>query len=121
MSRDVSAIHTAAMPVSVRYGIDTVAASKPIFGFRGSWFAIFVQYASIIGWNCLLIILLERATAEVLASGDLITEDLKCPVQVVVSLVTIVVAGSTRKENHSRPLSLASWLPLSFVSSYAST
>lgn len=85
-------VTVAAMPVSVKYGIDTIAASKPIFGFRGSWFAIFVQYASIIGWNCLLIILLGRATAEVLAAGGLISEDQKYLVQVVVSLVTIAIA-----------------------------
>lgn len=85
-------VTVAAMPVSVKYGIDTIAASKPIFGFRGAAFAIFVQYASIIGWNCLLIILLGRAAAEVLASGGLITEDLKYPVQVAVSLVTIGIA-----------------------------
>ena len=85
-------VTVAAMPVSVKYGIDTIAASKPIFGFRGAAFAIFVQYASIIGWNCLLIILLGRATAEVLASGGLIGEDLKYPVQVAVSLATIAIA-----------------------------
>jgi nucleobase:cation symporter-1, NCS1 family len=85
-------VTVAAMPASVKYGIDTIAASKPIFGFRGSWFAIFVQYASIIGWNCLLIILLGRATAEVLAAGGIIAEDQKYPVQVAVSLVTIAIA-----------------------------
>lgn len=85
-------VTVAAMPVSVKYGIDTIAASKPIFGFRGAAFAIFVQYASIIGWNCLLIILLGRAAAEVLAAGGLISEDLKYPVQVMVSLVTIAIA-----------------------------
>lgn len=82
----------AAMPVSIKYGIDTIAASKPIYGFRGSAFAIFVQYASIIGWNCLLIILLGNAAAEVLAAGGLIGEDTKHIVQVVVSLATVVLS-----------------------------
>lgn len=82
----------AAMPVSVKYGIDTIAASKPIYGFRGAAFAIFVQYASIIGWNTLLIILLGNATAEVLAAGGIISEDMKYLVQVIVSLVTIALA-----------------------------
>jgi NCS1 family nucleobase:cation symporter-1 len=82
----------AAMPVSVKYGVDTIAASKPIYGFRGAAFAIFVQYASIIGWNCLLIILLGNATAEVLAAGGLIGEEQKHLVQVVVSLATVVIA-----------------------------
>lgn len=52
----------ATIPSSVRYGIDTITASKPQFGTRGSYFSIFLQYASIIGWNCLLLILLGRAT-----------------------------------------------------------
>ncbi|MEI7745359.1 MAG: cytosine permease [Chloroflexota bacterium] len=82
----------AAMPVSVKYGIDTIAASKPIYGFRGSAFTIFVQYASIIGWNCLLIILLGNAAAEVLAAGGIIGEDMKHIVQIIVSLVTVVLA-----------------------------
>ncbi len=82
----------AAMPVSVKYGIDTIAASKPIFGFRGSAFAIFVQFASIVGWNCLLIILFGRATANVLEAAGIITTDLTYAVSVVVSLVTIAIA-----------------------------
>jgi len=85
-------VTVAAMPVSVKYGIDTIAASKPIYGFRGAAFTILVQYASIIGWNCILIILLGRATAEVLAAGGLITADLKYPVSIVVSLLTIALA-----------------------------
>jgi len=84
-------VTVAAMPVSVKYGIDTIAASKPIYGARGSAFTIFVQYASIIGWNCILIILLGRATAEVLAAGGIISEDLKYPVSVAVSLITIAL------------------------------
>lgn len=85
-------VTVAAMPVSVKYGIDTIAASKPVYGFRGAGFTILVQYASIIGWNCILIILLGRAAAEVLAAGGLIGEDLKYPVSVAVSLVTIALA-----------------------------
>src|SRR3990172_1490081 len=62
----------AAMPVSIKYGIDTIAASKPIYGSRGAAFSIFVQYASIIGWNCILIILFGRATANVLQEAGVI-------------------------------------------------
>ena len=82
----------AAMPVSVKYGIDTIAASKPIFGFRGAAFAILVQYLSIIGWNCLLIILFGRATANVLESAGIIAADMNYAVSVIVSLVTVAIA-----------------------------
>lgn len=85
-------VTVAAMPVSVKYGVDTIAAAKPVYGFRGAGFAILVQYASIIGWNCILIILLGRAAAEVLAAGGLIGEAQKYPISVAVSLVTIAVA-----------------------------
>jgi NCS1 family nucleobase:cation symporter-1 len=85
-------VTVAAMPVSVKYGIDTIAASKPTYGFRGAAFAIFVQYVSIIGWNCLLIILFGRATANVLEAGGVIGTDLNYAVSVVVSLATIAVA-----------------------------
>lgn len=82
----------AAMPVSIKYGIDTIASSKPIYGSRGSAFAIFVQYASIIGWNCILIILFGRATANVLATGGIIGTDQTTIVAIIVSLITIVIA-----------------------------
>jgi nucleobase:cation symporter-1, NCS1 family len=85
-------VTVAAMPVSVKYGIDTIAASKPFYGSRGSAFAILVQYASIIGWNCILIILFGRATANVLAAGGVIGEDQTSIVSIAVSLITIAIA-----------------------------
>jgi nucleobase:cation symporter-1, NCS1 family len=82
----------AALPVSVKYGIDTIAASKPQYGSRGAAFSIFVQFASIIGWNCILIIVFGRAAANVLASGGIISADLVTPVSILLSLVTIAIA-----------------------------
>ena len=62
-------VTVAAMPISVKYGIDTIAACKPQYGSRGSAFGIFAQYASIVGWNCILIILLGRATGNILEAA----------------------------------------------------
>ena len=39
------------VPVATRYGIDSIAAAKPQFGNRGWIITVFLQYASIIGWN----------------------------------------------------------------------
>ncbi len=64
----------ATIPSSVKYGIDTITSSKPQFGTRGSYFAIFIQYASIIGWNCLLLILLGRATGSIALEAGWITQ-----------------------------------------------
>ena len=82
-------VTAAAMPVSVKYGIDTIAACKPQYGTKGSVFGIIAQYASIVGWNCILIILFGRAAANVLAAGGVIGEDWVYRVSVIVSLATI--------------------------------
>ena len=85
-------VTVAAMPVSVKYGIDTIAASKPQYGSVGSAFSIAVQFASIVGWNCVLIIVFGRATANVLVAGNVIGDDWVYRVGVIVSLLTIVIA-----------------------------
>jgi len=85
-------VTVAALPVSVKYGVDTIAASKPQYGSRGASFSIFVQYASIIGWNCILIIIFGRAAANVLAAGGLLTADQTGVVSIAISLVTIAIA-----------------------------
>ncbi|MDM8347168.1 cytosine permease [Pseudochrobactrum sp. sp1633] len=66
----------ALVPVCMRYGIDSIAASKPQFGTKG-WIVPFtLQYLSIVGWNCLLLIFFGKSlinfliAAGALAPGD---------------------------------------------------
>lgn len=80
----------ATIPLSAKYGIETIASSKPQFGTKGSYFSIFLQYASIVGWNCLLLILFGRAVSEVLASAGLMGEESKYLVSVIASIVAVV-------------------------------
>jgi NCS1 family nucleobase:cation symporter-1 len=82
----------ATIPSSVRYGIDTITASKPQFGTRGSYFSIFLQYASIIGWNCLLLILLGRATGGIAIEAGWIGESSVGFVSVLGSLTAITLS-----------------------------
>jgi NCS1 family nucleobase:cation symporter-1 len=56
----------ATVPAATRYGIDTIATTKPQFGNRGFGFAILLQYATVVGWNCLLIIILGRSVSSIL-------------------------------------------------------
>jgi NCS1 family nucleobase:cation symporter-1 len=79
----------AAMPVSVKYGIDTIASCKPQYGNRGFGFGIFAQYTSIVGWNCILIILFGRAAANVLNAGGWLPDSWVYTVSVLISLATI--------------------------------
>jgi len=81
----------AAMPISVKYGIDTIAACKPQYGSHGSAFGIFAQYASIIGWNCILIIMLGRTVANVLIAGGVMGERYQLTVSIIVCMVILAI------------------------------
>ena len=54
----------AAGPTSVRFGIDSVAATKPQFGSRGWIVPAALQAVSIIGWNSLLIIFFAKSAVQ---------------------------------------------------------
>lgn len=56
----------AVVPASTRYGVDSIASAKPIFGARGWILTVFLQYVSIIGWNCLLMIFFGKSVAQLL-------------------------------------------------------
>lgn len=62
----------AAGPTCVRFGIDSVAATKPQFGSRGWVVPAALQAVSIIGWNSLLIIFFAKSAVQLsLALGIL--------------------------------------------------
>ena len=54
----------AAGPTCVRFGIDSIAATKPQFGSRGWVVPAFLQTVSIIGWNSLLIIFFAKSAVQ---------------------------------------------------------
>ncbi len=57
----------AAGPTCMRFGIDSVAASKPQFGARGWVVPAALQAFSIIGWNSLLIIFFAKSATQLLS------------------------------------------------------
>ena len=62
----------AAGPACVRFGIDSIAATKPQFGTRGWVVPAVLQGISIIGWNSLLIIFFAKSAVQLaLALGVL--------------------------------------------------
>lgn len=56
----------AVIPAATRYGIDSITASVPQFGSRGWILTIVPQYASILGWNAILLIFFGKNVAEIL-------------------------------------------------------
>jgi nucleobase:cation symporter-1, NCS1 family len=55
-------------PLSVRFGIDSIAATKPSFGIRGWVVPAMLQAASIIGWNSLLLIFFAKSALQLLVA-----------------------------------------------------
>ena len=54
----------AAGPTCVRFGIDSIASTKPQFGSRGWVIPAALQAVSIIGWNSLLIIFFAKSAMQ---------------------------------------------------------
>ncbi|QVQ50056.1 cytosine permease [Spiractinospora alimapuensis] len=59
-------ITLATVPASTKYGLETVTTTKPQLGVRGSYIALFFQYATALGWNTVLMIFFGRAAGSVL-------------------------------------------------------
>jgi nucleobase:cation symporter-1, NCS1 family len=58
----------AAGPVCARFGIDSVASSKPQFGARGWIIPAAMQLISIVGWNSLLLIFGAKSATQLLSA-----------------------------------------------------
>jgi NCS1 family nucleobase:cation symporter-1 len=59
-------------PTCIRFGIDSIAATKPQFGSRGWIVPAALQSASIIGWNSLLIIFFAKSASQLAIALGLI-------------------------------------------------
>lgn len=56
----------AAGPTCIRFGIDSVASTKPQFGTKGWVVPALMQFISIIGWNSLLLIFFAKSFTQLL-------------------------------------------------------
>ena len=65
----------AVVPAATRFGIDSIASARPQFGDRGWIITVFLQYASIIGWNCLLMIFFGKSVDQLLLTLGVIGPD----------------------------------------------
>ncbi|WP_066452587.1 cytosine permease [Castellaniella caeni] len=61
-------IALALLPVTGRHGVDSATSTIPQLGTRGAWYSVFLMFVTMAGWNCLLLIFLGRAVAEIVIS-----------------------------------------------------
>ncbi|MBL8789924.1 MAG: cytosine permease [Rhizobiales bacterium] len=64
----------AAGPICLRFGVDSIASTKPSFGSRGWIIPAAMQQISIIGWNSLLLIFFAKSTTQLLLALGLIAD-----------------------------------------------
>jgi len=56
----------AAVPICIRFGVDSIASCKPQFGSAGWIIPAALQQISIVGWNSLLLIFFAKSTTQLL-------------------------------------------------------
>jgi NCS1 family nucleobase:cation symporter-1 len=102
----------AVVPMATRYGIDSISSSKPQFGNRGWVITVFLQYASIIGWNSLLLIFFGKSMNQFLVILGIVSEGsdaLVIPLATAAACVIvflILLKGATGIERISKVLFL---------------
>lgn len=82
----------AAVPVAIRFGVDSIASAKPQFGSRGWVIPAAMQFISIVGWNSLLLIFFAKSTAQLLLALGVTSEgatSLLVPVTVLLASVLV--------------------------------
>ncbi|WP_414462591.1 cytosine permease [Hyphomicrobium sp. DY-1] len=100
----------AVVPVATRYGVDSIAGATPQFGNRGWLLTVFLQYASIIGWNSLLLIFFGKSVAQLLSTlGVTTAENVGTVVRVstalaCISVFVVLLGGATGLERVAKVL-----------------
>lgn len=64
----------AAVPICIRFGVDSIASCKPQFGSAGWIIPAALQQISIVGWNSLLLIFFAKSTTQLLIALGVIPD-----------------------------------------------
>ena len=65
----------AVVPIATKFGIDSIKGSIPQFGNRGWVITVALQYASIIGWNSILLIFFGKSVRQLFATLGFVPAD----------------------------------------------
>lgn len=85
-------VAVAAVPICIRFGVDSIASTKPQFGSQGWIIPALMQQISIVGWNSLLLIFFAKSTTQLLIALGVMAEgetSLLVPITILVACVLV--------------------------------
>ena len=88
-------VFLAVAPVSVRYGIDSIASAKPVFGNRGYLLTVILQFLWIGCWTNILIVYFAKAGYELLTVSGIVDTGGSHATVAVLVVVGCIVTGWT--------------------------
>ncbi|MBC8050333.1 MAG: cytosine permease [Chitinophagales bacterium] len=91
----------AVVPVCMRFGVDSIATTKPQFGSKGWMLPAILQLLSIIGWNSILLIFFGKSVAQLSIAVGILDEGQTAPVVsgaalFACSVVFLILLGGAR-------------------------
>ena len=81
----------AALPQATKYGIESVRATRPTLGVRGTNITLVLVFLILAGWNSVLTIFLGRALAQTMIVLGWIGEDARFPTMLITGVLSCVV------------------------------
>ncbi|HSN37484.1 MAG TPA: hypothetical protein VLT34_14125, partial [Arthrobacter sp.] len=84
-------VFLATVPMATRYGLEAVRSTRPVFGTRGSLFAVALTFLFTIGWGTTLMIFSGKSAAMLLVTLGVISEADAPIAQTATSLVCLLV------------------------------
>ncbi|HEY6483982.1 MAG TPA: cytosine permease [Steroidobacteraceae bacterium] len=95
-------------PISARFGIDSIAATKPQFGSRGWIVPALLQSVSIIGWNSLLIIFFAKSAVQLFVALGLMRVHAAAPQSIPLLTLTACIVIFLALRRGARGVSMVS-------------
>lgn len=81
----------AALPQATKYGVESVRATRPTLGVRGTGITLILVFLILAGWNSVLTIFLGRALAETMIVLGWIGEEGRVPAMLITGMLSCAV------------------------------